>query len=205
VGGHAGFDLERIAALKPDLIVAWPMGGERQLHRLESLGIPIFRSAPTRLEQIGRSLLSLGKLLGKEASAQHAQQQFEEQLQTLRQQYAHRRVLRVFYQAWSAPLMTLGGQHTISDALQVCGAQNLFADLHLPAPSVSQEAVLQRHPDLVIVNAAATTLGELKNTWKQVPIVVLKNDALTRPVPRMLEAVGQMCESIDQVRQGRQR
>ncbi len=196
VGGHAGFDLERIAALKPDLIIAWPMGGERQLQRLESLGVAIYRSAPTRLEQIGSSLLSLGKLLGYEAQAQQAQLVFQQRLQALRQQYARPKPVRVFYQIWAQPLMTIGGRHTISEGLQVCGGYNIFADLDIPAPSVSREAVLQRQPEMVIVNASAVPAEALKKSWKHLPVVPVENSALARPVPRMLDAIAELCQKI---------
>lgn len=203
VGSHAGFDLERIAALKPDLIIAWPMGGERQLQHLQSLAIPVYRSAPTRLEHIGSTLLSLGKLLGHEQEAQNAQQAFAQRLQTLRLEYAQQRPLRVFYQVWAQPLMTIGGPHTISEALQVCGAQNIFADLSMPAPSVSHEAVFQRRPDVVIVNAPTGQSEALKKNWKHLPVLLLDNDALARPVPRMLDAIAQMCQKIERIRSGR--
>jgi iron complex transport system substrate-binding protein len=201
VGSHAGFDLERIAALKPDLIIAWPMGGERQLQRLESLGVPIYRSAPTRLEQIGSSLIPLGKLLGYEAEAQKAQQVFQQRLQVLRQQYARPRPIRIFYQVWAQPLMTIGGHHTISDALQVCGGHNIFSDLTIPAPSVSREAVFQRHPEIVIVSASAVQTASLKKSWKNLPVVPVENSALTLPVPRMLDAIAEMCQKIARARQ----
>lgn len=173
VGNHAGFDFEKIAALKPDLIVAWPLGGERQLQGLEALQIPVFRSAPRTLEGIPASLEQLGILLGSRAVAQRAAQQFRTQLQHLRTQYQSKIKLRVFYQTWSQPLMTLGGQHTLNEVLNLCGAENIFADLKVAAPVVSAEAVLLRQPQLT-----------------------LKSDdfpLLARPTPRLLQEVARLC------------
>ena len=184
VGNHAGFDLEKIAALKPDLIVAWPLGGERQLQGLAALHIPVFRSAPRTLESIPASIEQLGILLGTSAVAQRAAQQFRMQLQNLRTQYQSRSEgktkLRVFYQTWAQPLMTIGGQHSISEALRVCGAENIFADLKVAAPVVSAEAVLLRQPQLT-----------------------LKSDdypLLARPTPRLLEGVAQLCATLSKTR-----
>lgn len=70
-------------------------------------------------------------------------------LSKLQQQYTREEPLRVFYQVWDQPLYTVGGQQIISDALAVCGARNVFADLSLPHP-VSVESVLQRNPDVII-------------------------------------------------------
>lgn len=64
----------------------------------------------------------------------------------MRQRYQRVEPLRVFYRVCNQPLYTVGGGQVISDALEVCGARNVFADLKLPAPQVSVESVLQRNP-----------------------------------------------------------
>src|SRR3972149_4140998 len=71
IGDSAQLDLERIVALKPDLVVVWRGGNaQRQLEKLLQLGIPVFYNEPRRLPDIARALEQLGRLAGTEAVAQ---------------------------------------------------------------------------------------------------------------------------------------
>jgi vitamin B12 transport system substrate-binding protein len=104
--------------------------------------------------------------------------------------------LRVFYQVWDQPLYTVGGGQIISDALNVCGARNVFDDLKLPAPQVSIESVLQRDPEMILVGDPAQL-----QAWKVWPAMagrvrVVPDKGLERPSGQMLEAVGRLCEVI---------
>ena len=118
----------------------------------------------------------------------------------LRQRYQRAEPLRVFYQVWNQPLYTVGGGQIISDALEVCGARNVFADLKLPAPQVSVESVLQRNPDVII----AGTQAQL-DAWKSWPqleavkqgrLLLLADKGLERPSGQMIEATARLCEQL---------
>ena len=128
VGDNRSLDLERIAALKPDLVVVWRHGNaQKQIDRLRALGIPLFFSEPHRMSDIPRSIETLGTLLDTRASAHDAAQQFRQRVDMLRNRYASRPPVTVFYQVWEQPLMTLNGQHIFSDMLALCGGRNVFA------------------------------------------------------------------------------
>jgi vitamin B12 transport system substrate-binding protein len=123
-----------------------------------------------------------------------------QKLADLRQRY-HREVpLRVFYQVWDKPLYTVGGGQIISDALQVCGARNVFSDLTLPAPQVSIEAVLQRNPE-VILGSDQSQLNAWQN-WPQVAAVkqqqllLVTDKGLERPSGQMIDATAKLCQLI---------
>ena len=117
-----------------------------------------------------------------------------------RQQYAREQPLRVFYQVWDRPLYTVGGGQIISDALALCGARNVFADVSLPAPQVSVESVLQRNPDVII----AGTQAQL-DAWKAWPqleavkqgrLLLLADKGLERPSGQMIDATARLCEQL---------
>jgi hypothetical protein len=107
VGDNKALDLERIVALKPDLIVVWRHGNaERQLERLRELHVPLFFSEPRRLDDVAVSLTKLGRLLGTSASADAAAATYRDDIAGLRARYANRPSVSVFYQVWDRPLMT---------------------------------------------------------------------------------------------------
>ena len=135
IGSNREVDVERIMALKPDLIVAWMHGSsERQIELVRRLGIPIYLSDPQTLEGIPESLLRLGQLMGTEAAARPVAAELRAQLASLRKQYAGRSPVRTFYQVWDKPLYTLSGKHIITDALRLCGGENIFHTLPVVAP-----------------------------------------------------------------------
>lgn len=213
IGDNRELDLERILAVHPDLLVVWRHGNpERQLQKLRRLGIPIFYSEPQQLEQVASSLERLGVLLGSEAVAADAARQFRQRLQGLRQQNHGQAPVKVFYQVWDKPLMTLNGRHLSSEVLQLCGAVNPFAHLTAAAPQVSIEAVLAAAPEALISAGKAGAPALWVQPWLRYPtlpavqrrnFITLDVDAISRQTPRVLDAAASLCRQLDDVRRQR--
>lgn len=97
VGSEAAIDLEALVALAPDLVIAWPNAGSaRAVERIAALGIPVFRSEPRDLEDIARTMETLGRLAGTEAAAQAAAKAFRARAARLERSHAGRPRVRVF-------------------------------------------------------------------------------------------------------------
>lgn len=210
IGDSAQLDLERIVALKPDLIVVWQYGNaQRQLDKLLRLGIPVYYNEPRRLSDIARAIEQLGRLAGTETVALPAARAFVARAAGLRQRYAGRAQVTVFYQIWDKPLMTVNGDHLISDVIRLCGGRNVFAGLKLLTPEISTEAVLAAYPEAIGgVTAEAGQAGNLDG-WKKWPrlqavardnLFVIHADLISRNTPRILDGAQQMCEQLDAAR-----
>lgn len=209
VGGAATLDLERIVGLKPDLVVAWASGSSAsQLARLRALGIPVFESDPHDVDTVAASLERLSALAGTGPIGQPAATRLRTALATLRQRYAARPVIGVFFQVWQAPLMTLNDAHIVSSALRTCGARNVFGSLPQLAPTVSTEAVLQADPEVILTSGSEQD-DPLKG-WRRFSamravragnLIVLQGDTMTRAGPRIVEATRMLCERLDAARQ----
>ncbi|HZV64307.1 MAG TPA: cobalamin-binding protein [Telluria sp.] len=213
IGDNAQIDIERVVALKPDLLVAWQSGNTaRQLEQLAKLGVPIFYSEPKKLDQVADSLLRFGQLLGTEATAQAAAAAFRAKIAALSARYGARPPVRVFYQIWDKPLYTLSGQHIVSDAIRVCGGVNIFAGLHVVAPSVSTEAVLEANPEAIFGGEQHDPADAGLNIWKPYRSLLavqrgnlfsLGGELLTRAGPRMTLGVADLCDKLELARQRR--
>ncbi len=213
IGSNSQIDIEKVLALKPDLIVVWQSGNTaRQLEQLSRLGVPIFNSEPKKMDEIATSLTRLGVLLGTEPVAQAAAQHFRSKLAALASQYSKRPPVRVFFQIWDKPIYTLGGHHIVNDAISVCGGENIFASQKTVAPSVSVEAVLQENPEVIIGGSQYDPADAGINIWKpyktmlavkQGNMVTMAGESLTRSGPRMVDGTRTLCEKIDQARQRR--
>jgi len=209
VAGADGVDLERIAALHPDLVILWGSGYPPATREaLDRLGLRVYVSEPGSLESIARSMERLGRLTAAPQGAQEAQA-FRARLQQLKSRYAGRRPVRVFYQVWPGPLMTLSGRHVVSEALQLCGGRNIFAALPLLVPSVSPEAVIAADPQVIMTSEPGGVDRGALGFWKRYPFVAavaagrlytLDANRIDRATPRMLEETARMCELIDTAR-----
>lgn len=201
VGRYGQLDIERLLSLKPDLLLLWPGSvGAAQRDQLKRLGIATFVAEPHSLEQLINQIEAIATRLGRPERGLKRADYLRRQLADLRQRYRREVPLRVFYQIWDKPLYTIGGGQIISDALEVCGARNVFADLNLPAPQVSIEAVLQRDPEVILAGDQAQL--EAWKSWSQVAAVkqgrllLVADKGLERPSGQMIGATAKLCQLI---------
>ena len=209
VGDAARVDLERILLLRPDLVLAWKSGNQAgDVARLERLGLRVFVTEPSGLSDVPRLIRAVGMLAGTGSFAQEAAAAFEGQIATLRARFALRPALRVFYEIWHRPLLTVNGRHMISDVIGVCGGINVFADAPLLTPSVSLEAVLAAEPEAIIGGGSGVTAQEFAAQWNRYHLVGLKNvevtyvppDEIQRATPRIAAGARAICEALEKAR-----
>lgn len=209
VGRHDMLDMERIIALQPDLIVAWRSGNPRNsLQRLADLGVAVYVAEPDSLDSIASHLERLGALTGQHSSALQLADDFRSRLETLGTQYSNSLPVRVFYQVWHSPLISVGGSELINDIINVCGGENIFAELS-SGPKVNLEDVLARNPQVIIASgeddAAPGWLQDWRR-WSQLTAVsnnhlyAIPPDLVQRHSLRALQGAELMCAYIDQAR-----
>ena len=217
VGGYSRFDLEAVAALKPDLVVAWQSGNAAaHLEKLRALGFPLYISQPNRIEDVASEIERLGVLAGTSVAANAVAGQFRERLAGLQKRYAGRPAVRTFYQIWKQPLMTIGGKQIISDVVRLCGGENVFAALSTMAPTVTVEAVIAANPEAIIASGMggveANSRPEWLDDWKRwTSITAVARDNLffvqpeliQRHTPRLLDGAERLCQHLETTRSRR--
>lgn len=214
VGDALALSVESVLALRPDLILAWRDGNNpRLLARIEALGVPIFYSRVDRLDDIATTLERLGELFGTDKGRQAAAQ-FRVQLAKLGAMPMPGPPVRVFYQVWAQPLMTVNGQHLVSDLIRRCGGINVFGGESAPVPHVGYEAVVAAAPEVIFASgdSGASNRDTSLDQWRRfgsIPAVtrnflfLIDGDALSRATPRTIEAGEAICAHLDQVRRAR--
>jgi iron complex transport system substrate-binding protein len=210
VGRAHSVDLERIAALKPDLVLIWGSGfPPTTIDAIRRLGVPVFVSEPRTLADIASSLRRLGALTGRDGEPASAA--FESKVAAQRALYSARRPVRVFYQVWASPLMTLSNRHVIGEAIALCGGRNVFADLVPIAPQVSVEAVLAADPEVIVTAEAGGRPTDALAVWQRYPsltatrhrqFVTLDADRINRHGPRLADEIAVLCAAIERTRTG---
>ncbi|HRI18825.1 MAG TPA: cobalamin-binding protein, partial [Burkholderiaceae bacterium] len=210
VGDAFALNLERIAQLKPDLVVVWHSGiAQRQREQLQALGVPVYESEIRRVDEIAGTLVRLGTLLDTRAVADAQAAALLQRWAALQQRYAGRTPVRVFYQLWHQPLMTINGEHLIAQAITACGGVNVFAALPALTPTVSWEAAAQADPQLVASARVAEAQKAPQGRWAELVDVdavrrrryaLLPPELLGRMGPRFVDGAQALCEAIDRAR-----
>jgi len=209
IGSYNQIDIERIMFKKPDLIVAWSGGNSiEQIKKLKSLGLNVFISEPKVFEDVAKNIRSMGKLMATEKIADRVASNFLVELEQLKKDYPAAKPVRVFYQVWNEPLMTISDGHLISQVIAFCSGENIFGDLDIIAPRVSVEAVIEKNPDVIVAGMTKDRALWLKQWNKWTIIKAVKNqhvyaiDAslVIRQTPRILQGTRKMCEYLSRVR-----
>lgn len=210
IGRFDRFDIEAIVALQPDLILAWQSGNPRAtIDALERLGLTVYSAEPKFLDSIPEQLRRIGMLAGSSVAAETAATDFETRLATLESLYRERDSVRVFFQVWDRPLMTVGGNELTNDLITLCGGANVFAELGALAPKVGLEDVLLRDPEIIIASGIDDTRPAWLDAWSDWPslsavregaITFVDPDLTQRHSPRVLLGAELLCERIDALR-----
>ena len=160
---------------------------------------------PRHLNDIPKILRLLGRAANTAPIAEKAAQIFEQEQERLRQQYAGRATVRVYFQIAETPLLTINDEHIISDVLRLCGGQNVFGNAPLLVPTLSDEALVQAQPDVMLALAATPAEREnIRSLWLGLPLTAARQghigfihpDLVARSTPRILRGGRQICEYI---------
>lgn len=213
VGDIRGLDLERLLALKPDLVIVWLHGNaQRQMDVLEAVGLPVYYNEPSRLDEVASTLERFGVLAGTETSANAAARAYRERLAALRARYARRPPVSAFFQVWRSPLLTVNSRHLISDAITLCGGRNVFATQPMLVPQPSLEAVIEADPEVMLTTGLPDERREHFGLWLEWPrlsavahnnLVLLPVDHISQHTPRVLDGTQAICEALEGARSRR--
>lgn len=210
VGSHDSIDIEAIAALRPDLVIAWE-SGNRSIHldKLKALRIPIYLNESRRLEDVAHTIEAFGHLAGTAHTAQPAADLFRARVRALADRYGRRPVVRTFYQIWDQPLMTVNRHHLISEVIRLCGGENVFGELAQLAPTIGVEGVLAADPEVIVASGMGEARPEWLDQWRRWPgiqashadnLYFIPPDLIQRHTPRILDGATLLCRYLEEAR-----
>ncbi|MDF1762100.1 MAG: cobalamin-binding protein [Oleibacter sp.] len=208
IGGYQGINVEAILALQPDVVIAWPDANpHRVIEQLKALNIPVFISAPKNHQDILDDILWMAELSGTQALGKLLLVEAQSRLAKIKS-YQDKAPVNVFFQLGDQPLMSQNSDTFIHQAIVMCGGRNLFADSPAPAPLVSEEAVIQADPQIIIASAK-TGNQQWQQRWLRYPsmqavankhLYSIDPDETHRPSLRFFDGTLMLCERIDRAR-----
>lgn len=211
IGDAFTVDQEQLALLRPDALLVWESGTPAHVvDQLRRLGFHVEVIRTRSLDDVALALIRIGELTGHAPEAAAAAARYRGALQTLRSQYEDAESLRVFYQVSSRPLFTINGEHFLSELIEVCRGQNVFADLDELAPTVDVEALVARDPEVMLASDEAG--DDAFSEWRRWPNIaanrygnhfLMPADEIGRATPRLLIAGKAVCAALDVARDRR--
>jgi len=211
VGSYAQVNLERVVALKPDLILASKDGNSKdQVSHLRELGLSVVVVETNTFEQVARSMRQVGEALGAPGPGEKMAAQFEKAIAIFRERAKKHRdslgsqhpVPRVLLQVGEDPLVVAGRSTFLNEAIALLGATNVYGDSVLGYPRPNMEDVLRRAPTMIVVLATSPDMiPGAKRRWQQMDklsaikdgkLFFLEGDLLLRPTLRLLEGLAML-------------
>lgn len=209
VANYQGIKVEKIIALQPDLILAWPAGNPpRELAKLEQFGFNIYYSKTKSLDSIATNIEQLSQYASDPSIGENNAKQYKEQLNALRLKYKDAEPVSYFYQLSEKPIITVAQGHWPSEVFEFCGGRNIFEDSASSYPQVGIEQVVLNKPQVIFTSQHAIENGTMWQSWEEeIPAVAknqiwsLNSDWINRPTTRTLQAIQQVCDYFDRVRE----
>lgn len=212
LGPDLAIDIEQVAALKPDLVVASRSvpGMERVVEGLRQAGLPHIVLNPQRLADIPADIRLVGDATGRTREAEAVARRFEETVAWYQERAeAATTRWRLYWEWWPKPVFTPGRRNWLTDVSELVGGENVFADCDTDNVKADWETVATRNPDVVCVVWCGVDERRIKPEsitgrpgWALLAAVqhgrvyILPEGQFCRPSPRLLEGLYELTRRL---------
>jgi iron complex transport system substrate-binding protein len=206
VGDTIHPSIERIIALKPQIVlVSTASQLEAFTKQLDEQKIAVYVTNPRSLEEVFRSIATLGDLFGTHEQAAGLVADLRRRTTSVEARIKGTNPVAVFYQVSGEPLYTIGRESYLTDLVRRAGGASVTADVSGAFPRYSDEAALAARPDAIILpssgsmgDANSTVAASLKNSPAALNNRVYKinDDHLSRPGPRLVDGLEEMARAL---------
>ncbi len=204
--GGLEVDPEKVAALRPDLVLAMAEGSARgAVSALEAAGLPVVVVPSGSLDAVLAGIRAVGARLGRSEEAETLSRRLEERRAALAERIAGRRRPRALLLVWPDPPQAAGGGTFLNDLLREAGADNVVAD-RAGWPILSREYLATAPVELLVIPDSEQTREAYRRAFAsgslsrgaivRARVVRLDESALTRPGPRVFDMLERLAESL---------
>jgi iron complex transport system substrate-binding protein len=203
VGGFF-LNLEKIVSLKPDLIVMLEDAQKRDIQKLKDFGLPVYTVNPNTVIEVMGTLVELGEVTGTEKKAGAVVEEMKRRILAVESKVKDLSQNKVLVIVGYQPLIVVGGESFIDDVLRCAQAENIAGQAKAAYPQYSFEKLLDNNPDYIIIPEGVVERKEIEadSRWQSLEavkngqILFINADVLSRPGPRVVEAIEEIAEFI---------
>lgn len=204
VGGVLDPNLELMVELEPDLFLSIS-GAEEIANSLAERGIPALIIQPETFEEVLDSIMLTGSIAGVPEAAAQLVASMEARVAAVEEAVAGADEVRVFYEVWHDPLMTVGPGGFIDDLIALAGGKNVGGELPSAWSEISLETVVAADPEIIIttfVESRDQLLAGERPGWsgmaavKAGRVMVIDEDLISRTGPRLVDGLEELARAI---------
>jgi iron complex transport system substrate-binding protein len=197
VGSDLNPSVERILALKPDVVFIATSANSRELpQELERLGVRVVISHVETLDDLWRDIASTGDAVGRHDAAAALVDKLRARIAAAHARVAGLPPPRALVVVWADPLTVAGGHSFVDEVIRAAGGDNIAGDTTQPYPQYSVERMVARAPEVIVVGShkGGPTLAPL-TAHASLPAVKngrvhsVDGDLHYRPGPRLADGV----------------
>ncbi|HID93504.1 MAG TPA: cobalamin-binding protein [bacterium (Candidatus Stahlbacteria)] len=202
VGNFSSVSLERIIALKPDIVFVAGIEQHRLWEKLRCAGLNIVIIAPNNLNAVYESIKEIGIILDKESKADSLVSYMKDEIEKL-QKGLPKKLRRVYVEISEKPLVSCGRNSFINEMISLAGGKNIMDDIDQPYPIVNAEEIIRRNPEVIIIAHEGGIDPRKRLGWQS--IAAVKNEQiykdidpniLMRPGPRIVDGIKALIKCI---------
>ena len=210
IGGFKDPSLEKVVALKPDLVFATGMHAQL-IKQLEDAGLTVLVIKPNTIDGIFNSFKTIAKAAGVENKTAPLTKDLQDRVDAVNKKIASipdNQRPAVYYEMWYEPLMSVGKNTLISETIKLAGGKSITADLAEQYPQISEEIIIEKNPDVLINSyghdAKKVTPEEIaaRKGWNELSFVknnriyTIESDCLTIAGPRIVDGLEKMAQCL---------
>ena len=207
VGGPVNPSLEQIVALMPDVVLATSINRRETVSALDHVGLSVFVTDPHSVQEMIGSVEHVGSAVGAEKSAATVAEELRGRLSDLDRRLAGAPPRRVLFVVWTDPLISVGRDTFIADALRRAGGRSVV-ETKSEWPHISLEEIVRLQPEVLVFASAhaGDTTHEIDGLrgrpgWRDLEAmrqgnIVIVSDAINRPAPRMVDAIERLAHAL---------
>lgn len=209
VGAPLNPSLEAIVALHPDLVLATSSINRREtVEALARLRIPAYTTDPHTVRGMLESIEHIAEIVGASEQQEEIVPRLQERLDALHAKLEERPLVHVLFVVWEEPLISIGQNTFIADALRWAGAESVILS-DKSWPQISMEEVVRLEPDYIVLasnhseSGAKSELEDLRArpAWRQISAVrmghvAVVSEEVTRPSPGLVDTIEQLAHEL---------
>lgn len=218
VGGFDGktLSMESILSFKPDLVYMSDVMHNFMIPQLEEYGIKYYLSKADSVEGVMKEILDIGELTGHADKANEVVAEMKKKIEAAGVGFSvqagesqgdqfNQQAVSVYWEVWNSPYMSAGASSFIGDVIKCAGGKNIFDDLQDAYPIVSEEAIIKRSPEVILLPASSGVIADdvrARAGWEDVAAVVngrifvVSDNVYTRPGPRIAQVIEEISQMI---------
>ena len=201
LGGFDGktFSIESVIAQEPDFVYLFTVMHDHLIPTLEKYGIQYYVSDATTIEDVINEIKEVGILTGHEVQAKKVADEISSTIEAISKTTSSTtKTPTVYWEIWNSPYMSIGNTSFIDEIITAAGGKNIFADIDQGYPTVSEESIIARNPDVIIIPSDSPLSADdvkARKGWANISAVKNNNvykvdaDITSRAGPRVKDAI----------------